>query len=82
MHADAVTKNSIAYEHINPEVVGNERLFLMSEVAGRSAVLHLIKNIDSTITKDSPETKLILDKLKELEFEGYQYEGAESSLKL
>jgi len=82
MHADAVTKNSIAYEHINPEVVGNERLFLMSEVAGRSAVLHLIKNIDSTITKDSPETKLILDKLKELEFEGYQYEGAESSFEI
>ncbi len=82
MHADAVNKNSVAYEHINPEAVGNERLFLMSEVAGRSAVLNLIKNIDSTITKDSPETKTILQKLKELEFEGYQYEGAESSFEI
>lgn len=82
MHADAVSKNSVAYEHINPEVVGNERIFLMSEVAGRSAVLHLVNNIDNTITKDSPETKLILDKLKELEFEGYQYEGAESSFEI
>ena len=82
MHADAVNKNSVAYEHINPEAVGNERLFLMSEVAGRSAVLNLIKNIDSTITKDSPETKPILQTLKELEFEGYQYEGARAPLKL
>lgn len=82
MHADAVNKNSTAYEHISPEAVGNERLFLMSEVAGRSAVLNLINNIDNTITKDSPQTKVILEKLKELEFKGYQYEGAESSFEL
>lgn len=82
MHADAVNKNSVAYEHINPETIGNERVFLMSEVAGRSAVLNLINNIDSTITKNSPETKVILEKLKELEFEGYQYEGAESSFEI
>ncbi len=82
MHADAVNKNSEAYEHINPSVVGNERKFLMSEVAGRSAVLHLINEVDQSIKKDSPETAVILDKLKELEHEGYQYEGAESSFEL
>ncbi|MCX7922875.1 MAG: citramalate synthase [Clostridia bacterium] len=82
MHADAVNKNSTAYEHINPEIVGNERIFLMSEVAGRSAVLNIINGVDETLTKDSPETKLILEKLKELEYEGYQYEGAESSFEL
>jgi len=82
MHADAVHKNSTAYEHISPELVGNERVFLMSEVAGRSAVLNMINQIDSTITKDSPETKLIIEKLKEMEYKGYQYEGAESSFEL
>ncbi|NMB33157.1 MAG: citramalate synthase [Clostridium sp.] len=82
MHADAVNKNCVAYEHICPEAVGNERLFLMSEVAGRSAVLNLINNIDSTIKRDSPETRVILEKLKELEFKGYQYEGAESSFEI
>lgn len=82
MHADAVNKNTTAYEHINPEAVGNKRVFLLSEVAGRSAVLNLINHIDSSITKDSPETKLILDKLKEMEFKGYQYEGAEGSFEL
>jgi len=42
----------------------------------------MINQIDSTITKDSPETKLIIEKLKEMEFKGYQYEGAESSFEL
>jgi 2-isopropylmalate synthase len=82
MHADAVNKNSFAYELIGPEAVGNKRTFLMSEVAGRSAVLNIINGVDSSITKDSPETKAIIEKLKEMEFKGYQYEGAESSFKL
>lgn len=82
MHADAVNKNTYAYELIDPETVGNKRIFLMSEVAGRSAVLSIINEVDPTITKDSPETKAVLEKLKEMEFEGYQYEGAESSFKL
>ena len=82
MHADAVHKNTSAYELIDPEVVGNERIFLMSEVAGRSAVLNLINKVEPSITRDSPETKLILKKLKEMEYEGYQYEGAEGSFEL
>ena len=82
MHADAVNKNSTAYEHIPPEAVGNERQFLLSEVAGRSALLSFVNNIDESITKDSPYTKEILEKLKEMEFKGYQYEGAEGSLEL
>lgn len=82
MHADAVNKNTAAYELIDPETVGNERVFLMSEVAGRSAVLNLINKVEPSITKDSPETRKILEKLKEMEHEGYQYEGAESSFEL
>ena len=82
MHSDAVAKNSVAYEMIDPEVVGNERIFLMSEVAGRSAVLNLVRKIEPTITKDSAETRMVLEKLKEMEHEGYQYEGAESSFEL
>ena len=82
MHADAVVKNTYAYELLDPEEVGNERTFLMSEVAGRSAVLNLIRKVDPTITKDSPETRQVLDRLKEMEHQGYQYEGAESSFEL
>lgn len=82
MHADAVVKNTYAYELLDPAEVGNQRTFLMSEVAGRSAVLSLIQKVDPSITKDSTETRQILDKLKEMEHQGYQYEGAESSFEL
>lgn len=82
MHIDAVNKNPISYEHINPEVVGNSRRILMSEVAGRSTLLAKINTVDPTLTKDSPETRLIVDKLKALEHEGYQFETAESSFEL
>lgn len=82
MHIDAVVKNPISYEHINPERVGNSRRVLMSEVAGRSTLLARINAIDPALGKDSPETKKIIDKLKALEHEGYQFEAAESSFDL
>jgi 2-isopropylmalate synthase len=82
MHIDAVVKNPISYEHINPELVGNSRRVLMSEVAGRSTLLARINAIDPTLGKESPETIRIMDKLKELEHAGYQFEAAESSFEL
>jgi 2-isopropylmalate synthase len=82
MHIDAVVKDPVSYEHIDPELVGNSRRVLMSEVAGRSTLLARINAIDPNLTKDSPETRRIIDKLKELEHEGYQFEAAESSFDL
>ncbi len=82
MHIDAVNKNPVSYEHIEPDAVGNHRRILMSEVSGRSTLLNRINEVDPTLTKDSQETKQIIDKLKELEYEGYQYESAESSFEL
>ncbi len=82
MHIDAVNKNPISYEHVNPETVGNSRRILMSEVAGRSTLLAKINMIDPALTKNSPETQKIVDRLKELEHEGYQFETAESSFEL
>jgi 2-isopropylmalate synthase len=82
MHIDAVSKNPISYEHINPELVGNTRHILVSEVAGRSALLAKIKAVDTSLTKDSLETKRILEHLKSLENDGYQFESAESSFDL
>lgn len=82
MHIDGVTKNPKTFEHINPKSVGNERRFLMSEVAGRSTIISRIQEIDPTITKESPETKKIINKLKQLEHFGFQFEGAESSFEL
>lgn len=82
MHIDAVNKNSTAYEHVDPEAVGNERSFLMSEVAGRSTIIERVRKFDANVKKDSPVATQIVNRLKELEHEGYQFEGAEGSFEL
>ncbi|MGE5676520.1 MAG: citramalate synthase [Pseudomonadota bacterium] len=82
MHIDAVLKEPVSYEHINPELVGNERRLLMSEVSGRSTILRRIQQYAPGLSKDSPEVKKIIERLKKLEHEGYQFEGAESSFEL
>jgi 2-isopropylmalate synthase len=79
MHIDAVNKNPISYEHIEPMQVGNERHTVVSEVAGRSALLAKLQLIDPALTKESTETKRVLEHLKALEHEGYQFESAEDS---
>lgn len=82
MHIDGVTKNPHAYEHIAPESVGNERIFLMSEVAGRSMIIEKIRKFDPSIQKDNPVVIEITNKVKEMEHSGYQFEGAEGSFEL
>ena len=82
MHIDAVSKAAESFEHINPAAVGNERKYLMSEVAGRSLLLTKIQQVNPSLLKDSPETVAIIQELKELEQKGYQFEGAESSFDL
>ncbi len=82
MHIDAVNKNPKSYEHISPDAVGNERHILVSEVAGRGAILNKLQQIDPTLTKESDAAIRILEHLKALEHEGYQFESAESSFDL
>jgi 2-isopropylmalate synthase len=82
MHIDGVDKLSRSFEHIDPALVGNSRRFLLSEVSGKKAVLLKVKDIAPELTKDSPETAAILERLKELEHEGYQFEAADASFEL
>ncbi|MCK8059182.1 MULTISPECIES: citramalate synthase [unclassified Fusibacter] len=82
MHIDGVSKLPESFEHIDPEIVGNERRFLMSEISGKSAILSMIAKIDPSVERSSAKANEILEKLKSLEYAGYQYEGAESSFEL
>ncbi|MDD6794130.1 MAG: citramalate synthase [Clostridiaceae bacterium] len=82
MHIDAICKTPKSYEHIVPESVGNRRRFLISEVSGKSTVFSEIKKIFPNVSKEDEEVKLITEKLKELEYEGYQFEGAEGTVEL
>jgi 2-isopropylmalate synthase len=82
MHVDGVKKNPASFEHVDPVSVGNARRFLMSEMAGRAAVLDVIRRVRPDISKDDPEVAGVLQKMKELEHRGYHFEGAEASQEL
>jgi 2-isopropylmalate synthase len=82
VHVDAMVKSSLTYEHIAPELVGNRRRILVSDMAGRSNILQKAAELNIPLTKNSPELTVILKKVKELENEGYEFEGAEGSLEL
>ena len=82
MHIDAVLKAPATFEHIPPETVGASRRILMSEMSGRSAVVAKLKSLVPGITKDSPAVARVLEQLKEMERQGYQFEGAEASFEL
>ncbi len=82
MHADAVMKLKASYEHIVPALVGNVTHVAVSEVAGRSSLLHKAAEFGIHLDRDKPETKQILSKVKNLENEGYEFEGADASLEL
>lgn len=82
MHIDGVKKIASSFEHIDPAVVGNERRFLTSEAAGRGTILKTLQKIDPSIKKEDEKTQEAVEKLKELEYMGYQFEAAEQSFEL
>jgi 2-isopropylmalate synthase len=82
MHADGILKIRRSFEHVDPALVGNDRHFLMSEVGGRSAIAERVKKIDPAVTRDHPVTAALALKLKTMEAQGWQFEGAEGSFEL
>ncbi|WP_373538537.1 citramalate synthase [Chamaesiphon sp.] len=82
IHVSAVERNPRTYEHIAPTQVGNERRIAISEQSGLSNVLIKASEMGLTLTKSDPRTRQILARLKELEYQGYQFEGAEASFEL
>ena len=81
-HVNAVQKLAASYEHINPELVGNARNILISDLAGRSNIVMKAQSLGFKLTNDTPELKTILNRIKELEHAGYEFEAAEASLSL
>jgi 2-isopropylmalate synthase len=81
-HVNAVQKLASSYEHINPELVGNARNILISDLAGRSNIVMKANELGFKLTNDTPELKPILNRIKELENSGYEYEAAEGSMAL
>jgi 2-isopropylmalate synthase len=80
LHVDALRKSKHSYEHIDPEVIGNERRFLISELSGKSTVLAELEK--AKIGEDKKLAKKILNRVQELENRGYQFEAANASFDL
>ncbi|MBJ6359852.1 citramalate synthase [Paenibacillus sp. GCM10012307] len=82
IHVSAILKDSKTYEHIAPELVGNKQRILVSELAGQSNIISKAQELGLDIHSNNEKTKQIIDKIKELEHQGYQFEGADASLEL
>ena len=79
IHVNAIEKVSRSYEHIEPELVGNRRRVLVSDLSGRSNILIKAHELGMDLNKDTPEVRDILQQLKQLEHAGYEYEAADAS---
>ncbi len=82
IHVSAVRKNPLTYEHIDPELVGNSRFTTVSELSGKSNIIEKTKNMGLGQELSGEAAGKIVEKVKELESQGYHFEGAEASFEL
>jgi 2-isopropylmalate synthase len=82
LHVHAVQKLARTYEHIDPALVGNERVISISDMSGQSNVLARAAALGFDLRKGSPEVNEILAEIKRLESIGYEFEAAEASFEL
>ncbi len=82
VHVSAVLKQPRTYEHIDPALVGNERRVLVSDLSGKSNIIYKAKELGIELEPDNPLVPKIVEEIKKLEAEGYEFEAAEASLEL
>ncbi|WP_448534713.1 citramalate synthase [Parathermosynechococcus lividus] len=82
IHVSAVQRNPRTYEHVDPQLVGNQRRVVISEQAGVSNILAKTQELGIDLDRQHPLSRAILERMKQLESEGYQFEAAEASFEL
>jgi 2-isopropylmalate synthase len=82
IHVNAVNKLARSYEHIEPELVGNHQRVLVGELAGRANIMLKARTLGLKLEEKSPEALKVLDQIKHLENEGYEFEAADASFEL
>jgi 2-isopropylmalate synthase len=82
VHVSAVLKDSATYEHIKPEMVGNRQRVLLSDLSGRGNVLYKLKEHGLADRLDAEARRQLLDRIKDLEYQGYELEAAEGTFEL
>jgi 2-isopropylmalate synthase len=81
-HADATKKVTHSYQHVDPALVGNEQRVLISDMAGRSSLLLKAKQLGLELDRSADSTREVIEKVKNLEFRGFEFEAADGSLQL
>jgi len=82
LHVSAVQKDPKTYEHINPQTVGNVRNIVVSDQSGKSNIVSRLNSIGISFKQDDPKIKKLLEEVKDREFIGYSYDGADASFEL
>ncbi len=82
LHVSAVSKNPKTYEHIDPSLVGNVRNIIVSDQAGRSNIMLRLNKYGIKVDKNDPKIQALLNEVKDREFVGYSYDGADASFEL
>ena len=82
IHVSAIQKKPETYEHVSPELVGNVQRVLISDLSGKSSIVQKAKEFKVNISSKDPVVHEIVEKLKDLEGQGFQFEGAEASFEL
>ena len=82
LHVSAVQKDPKTYEHISPEEVGNVRNIVVSDQSGKSNIVSRLNSIGIEFKQDDPKIKKLLEEVKDREFIGYSYDGADASFEL
>jgi len=81
-HVAGLAKWPLAYQHIEPELVGNQQSMVVSELSGKRNILFKAKELGIDLTGKEKETEKLREQVKHLESLGFQYENAEASLEL
>ncbi|MGM0471117.1 MAG: citramalate synthase [Bacillota bacterium] len=82
IHVSALMRNADTYEHLKPECVGNRRKVLVSELSGKSNLRYKAEKYGIELDEEQDDFKEVLQQIKELEHQGYQFEGAEASFEI
>jgi len=82
LHVSAVSKDPKTYEHIDPSLVGNIRNIIVSDQAGKSNIMSRLSKYGIKIDKNDPKIQNLLNEVKDREFVGYSYDGADASFEL
>ncbi|MFH1350787.1 MAG: citramalate synthase [Pseudomonadota bacterium] len=82
IHVSAILKNPMAYEHIDPGMVGNRRRVLVSDLAGKSNIIYKSQEMGLELGGNGYDSQKIVEEIKRLEDQGYQFDAAEGSLEL